>query len=322
MQPLRLKLNALLTRLVPTYSRNSSNPRINSYDTQYNQTCLRTIIRYHQFPNYTINSILVTVTALLIASLLLPHQAHAQQASEQDRSPVLSSEASLGVARLVDVIDEDVIDGHVISTTENGAILSIVPYDGQVMGVVARDAAIVIGSSDVENGVPVISHGQVYILVSTQEGAINKGGLLTTSNIPGVAVKAVKSGYVLGVALEDYDNSDPQRTEKIVVDLNLHYFNSKPTFPGSLSDILKIALLPTRDGPAPIFKYVVAAAVVLASFAFSFLTFGRTAAKGVEALGRNPAARKTIYLGIIFNVSVIVVIVLAGLTVAFLILRL
>ncbi len=52
------------------------------------------------------------------------------------------------------------------------------------------------------------------------------------------------------------------------------------------------------------------------------MTFGRTAAKGVEAMGRNPSASKIISLGIIFNVGIVVVIVLAGLSVAFMILRL
>ena len=110
--------------------------------------------------------------------------------------------------------------------------------------------------------------------------------------------------------------------DKIAADVNLHYFNSKPTFPGSLSDILKIVLLPTREGPTAIFKYIVAALVLISSIILGFMSFGRTAAKGVEALGRNPAASKIIHLGIIFNVAIVVIIILAGLTVAFLILRL
>jgi F0F1-type ATP synthase membrane subunit c/vacuolar-type H+-ATPase subunit K len=140
--------------------------------------------------------------------------------------------------------------------------------------------------------------------------------------MPGVGVKAVKDGYVLGSALEDYNSSDPKRADIIALEFNLHYFNAKPQFPGSLTDILKIALLPTKDGPTPLFKYIVAGIVVVASFVLAFMTFGRTAAKGVEALGRNPAASRIIHLGIIFNVGIVVIIVLAGLTVAFLILRL
>jgi F0F1-type ATP synthase membrane subunit c/vacuolar-type H+-ATPase subunit K len=162
----------------------------------------------------------------------------------------------------------------------------------------------------------------VYLLVSTQQGNIQKGDILTASTIPGVAVKATKSGYVLGNALEGYSNSDPKKTGKIAVDLSLHYFNSRSTFAGTLTDIFKIAVLPTKDSPSPIFKYVVAAIVVLGSLVLGFLTFGRTAAKGVEALGRNPAASAVIHLGIIINVCLVIVIIIAGLAVSFLILRL
>lgn len=231
-------------------------------------------------------------------------------------------ETPLGVARVVEIKDKNTPDGSIITSTEKGAVLATVPYDPHVMGVVARDAAILIANQNQTGGLPVIANGQVYVLVSSKDGSIKKGDMLTTSTTPGVAVKAVKSGYVLGTAFEDYSNPDPKKVDKIVVDLDLHYFNSKPTFPGSLTDIFKIALLTTREAPTAIFKYLAAAAVVLGSFVLGFMTFGRTAAKGVEALGRNPAAHQIIYLGIIFNISVVVVIILAGLTVAFLILRL
>jgi F0F1-type ATP synthase membrane subunit c/vacuolar-type H+-ATPase subunit K len=235
---------------------------------------------------------------------------------------ILEGTGSLGVAKLVSTVEKDVKDGTVLSATNHGAEASSVPYDSQVLGVVARDAAIVLTAANTENGVPVIPYGQVYVLVSSQDGKITKGDMVTTSTIPGVAVVAKKSGYVLGTAMEDYTGSDPKRPELIAVDLNLHYFNSKTTFPGSLTDVFKIALLSTKDGPSALLKYLVAALVVIGSFVLGFMTFGRTAAKGVEALGRNPAAGKIISVGIVFNVTIVVAIVLAGLTVAFLILRL
>lgn len=223
---------------------------------------------------------------------------------------------------MIEVRDKNVKDGSVISSANAGAKLSDIPYDPQVMGVVSQDAGILFASENVQNGVPVISVGKLYVLVSARDGEIKKGDLITTSTIPGVAVKAQKDGYVLGMALEDFKSANPQQAEKIAVELNLHYFNAKPTLLGSLTDILKFALLPTKDSPTPIFKYIVAALVVIASFVLGFMTFGRTAAKGVEALGRNPAASKIIHFGIVLNISIVVIIILAGLTVAFLILRL
>lgn len=243
-------------------------------------------------------------------------------AQSKDSSSSVEGAATLGVAKLVSTTIKTIKDGSVVSSSQNGAIPSNVPYDSQVIGVVSQDAAIQISTSDTTTTVPVISDGTVYVLVSSKNGPIAKGDLLTTSTIPGVAIKADKSGYVLGTALENYTNPNPSQIDKIAVDLNLHYFNSKPSFTGSLTDIFKFALLPTKDSPSPIYKYIVAAAVVLASFVLAFMTFGRTAAKGVEALGRNPSASRIIHLGIIFNVTIVVIIVFAGLTVAFLILRL
>jgi len=223
---------------------------------------------------------------------------------------------------MVNTNAKNVKDGSVLSNSENEAILSTTPYDPQVLGVVSQDAAILINNASSKNAVPVIANGNVYVLVSTQQGNIKKGDYLTTSTIPGVAVKATDAGYVLGTALEDYDNSDAKQAQLIAVNLNLHYFNTKPTFVGTLTDILKLALLPTTNGTNPFWKYIVAAIVVLSSFVLGFMTFGRTAAKGVEAMGRNPSASKIISLGIIFNVGIVVVIVVAGLSVAFMILRL
>lgn len=228
---------------------------------------------------------------------------------------------TLGVARVVQVKDKNLKDGTILSSAKDGASSSTVPYDSQVQGVVSRDAGIIINNGSYD-GVPVISVGTVYVLVSSKEGNIQKGDLIATSTIPGVGVKAIKDGYVIGTALEDYQSSDPKKADIIAVEFNLHYFNAKPQFPGSLTDVLKIALLPTKDGPTPLFKYIIAGLVCIASFVLAFLTFGRTAAKGVEALGRNPAASKIIHLGILFNVSIVVVIVFSGLVISFLILRL
>ncbi|HZE86611.1 MAG TPA: hypothetical protein VE090_00230 [Methylomirabilota bacterium] len=256
----------------------------------------------------------------LLAALAFSSPVFAQTT---DKNAGVDAAATLGVARMVEVKNSTVKDGSILSTSNQGAFPSNISYDPQVVGVVSRDAGVILNSDNNPNtSVPVISVGAVYVLVSSKEGPIKKGDLITTSTIPGVGVKANDGGYVLGTALEGYDNPDSKRIDKIAVDLNLHYFNSKPSLAGSLSDIFKIALLPTKDAPAPLFKYIVAALVVCGSFVLGFMSFGRTAAKGVEALGRNPAASKIIHLGIIFNVFIVIMIVLSGLTVAFLILRL
>ncbi len=266
---------------------------------------------------------IIILSILFCISLTITKTVFAQTpTAAQNTSTAVEGAATLGVAHIVEVANNNIPDGSILSSSKQGAVLSTIPYDSQVLGIVSRDAAIILDTTGEKNGVPVISVGTVYILVSTQQGSIKKGDTLTTSTIPGVAVKAVKDGYVLGEALEDYTNPNIKQVDKMAVNLELHYFNSKPTLAGTLSDILKLVVLPTQEGPGPIFKYLVAAGVVLASLALGFLSFGRTAAKGVEALGRNPAAGRIIQLGIIFNVTIVVVIVAAGLIIGFLILRL
>jgi hypothetical protein len=260
-------------------------------------------------------SLKIFLLGVIFFFVLSPLQAFAQ--SDKD----VQGAGTLGVARMIEVQDKNVKDGSIISNSATGPKLSTVPYDPQVLGVVSQDAGIIFATGS-DKSVPVISIGRVYILVSAKNGNIKKGDLLTTSTIPGVAVKADADGYVLGTALEEYKNTNPKQIDTIALELNLHYFNAKPTLLGSLTDIFKFALLPSKDSPTPIFKYIVAAAVVLASIVLGFMTFGRTAAKGVEALGRNPAASKIIHLGIILNITIVIVIVLAGLTIGFLILRL
>lgn len=258
---------------------------------------------------------------LLFIALFLPHKISAQSPSPA-RAAVADIEATLGVARMLEVADKNVPDGSILSAGQKGAILTIVPYDSQILGIVSRNAAIILNSTTSDNAVPVISTGTVYIRATTAEGDIKKGDLLASSTNPGVAVKAVKDGFVLGSSLEDYTNSNKQEVASIAASLDLHYFNSKPVFPGNLSDVFKLIVLPTKDGPGPFFKYIMAGLVVLGSMVLGFFSFGRAAAKGVEALGRNPSASRVIHLGIIFNVTITVAIALAGLVVAFLILRL
>jgi hypothetical protein len=55
--------------------------------------------------------------------------------------------------------------------------------------------------------VPVKTAGMTYVRFTDKNGKIKKGDPVTSSNIPGVAMKATDSGMILGVALEDANDS-------------------------------------------------------------------------------------------------------------------
>lgn len=75
-----------------------------------------------------------------------------------------------------------------------------VPYDPRIAGVYSSRPGFLLGI--LPEGIPVALTGRVPTKVSTVNGAIAIGDPLTTSEYPGVAMKATKPGMILGYALE------------------------------------------------------------------------------------------------------------------------
>ena len=101
----------------------------------------------------------------------------------------------------------------VIDAQQRGAMsLSSLPYDRRVAGVAAgannyRSAITLRAMEGTEGKVPVTLTGTAYCLASNANGAIKAGDLLTTSSVPGHAMKVTDHeaarGAILGKALED-----------------------------------------------------------------------------------------------------------------------
>lgn len=230
------------------------------------------------------------------------------------------SNTSFAVANNVPIKDKIIHDGDIVSSTPTGFVLSRIPYDSSMNGVVSNDAAIIFVVSGDDATYPVVTSGTAQVNCSNKEGSIKKGDLVTSSSNAGSCIKASKAGYVLGTALEDFK---PEASEgKLRVALNVHYVTPSFTLSGSLSDIFKLSALASYEQPLTVFKYVIAAIVVIVSFIFGFWYFGRIAKTGVEALGRNPLASRMIQFGIVINVVITVAIIGAGLILALVIIRL
>jgi len=108
-----------------------------------------------------------------------------------------SSDPDLGAKDVV-VLDPQMQDGVKKSTKA---------YQKGVVGVIATKPGMILGSESLnQSGIPVAVAlaGRVPVKVSTESGAIIHGDYLTTSSTPGVAMKAVKAGQVIGEAMTDY----------------------------------------------------------------------------------------------------------------------
>src|SRR5258706_1392143 len=107
--------------------------------------------------------------------------------------------SSIGIATYMPVAG-DVEDGDVVSSTEKGYFKSEKAYDPQVVGVVTSKPAISLKVDSQKKGVPVVNVGTVVVKVTGTNDKIRKGAFITTSSKPGVAMKATRSGYIIGQA--------------------------------------------------------------------------------------------------------------------------
>ncbi|QQG41614.1 MAG: hypothetical protein HYV90_05680 [Candidatus Woesebacteria bacterium] len=80
-------------------------------------------------------------------------------------------------------------------------------YEDETLGIVSTRPNLVIGDAIKEgnNVVPVALAGRVPVKVTAENGPIVAGDKLTSSSIPGVAMKATKTGITVGTAMSDFN---------------------------------------------------------------------------------------------------------------------
>lgn len=225
--------------------------------------------------------------------------------------------------------------GSIVSFENNKYRLSDKPYDSKMVGVVVEQADIIV---EEENSALadtlMINKGETKILVNGETGPIEVGDLLTASSTPGQAMKADKDGIIVAVAIDAFEPSDPQDSALIKGLIDIRFTTLGDTFSADsigLSDQGMVSTLKRSvteilglgsgglAGTSPIFRYTLATLVVAIAFISGFLLFGRIALRGVEALGRNPLAKKTILIGIIMNSFFTVLLVALAVVLAYII---
>lgn len=97
-------------------------------------------------------------------------------------------------------------------------------YNNHILGIVSTLPALAIGDVNKEGvgAKPVALSGRVPVKVNTENGPIKVGDLLTSSSTPGVAMKAIKSGSIIGQAMQSFDG---QGVGKVLVFVKTGYGN-------------------------------------------------------------------------------------------------
>jgi len=223
---------------------------------------------------------------------------------------------SSGIAVYIPVVDKDVKEGSIVVLSNSGYVLGTKPYDPNIFGVVVADPALAFESNQPDS-YPVVSQGKVPLLVSGTNGDIKKGDLITTSTIPGVGQKVTDAGFVVATALEDYSGSE---IGTILVVLNVGAGSVSANTTGSILKAFDFVLNAPYLAPLAVLRYVFAAIMVVLSFVVAVGYFGRISSLGIEAIGRNPLARKAIIFGVVMNIVLALSIVASGVIIAWLVL--
>lgn len=213
-------------------------------------------------------------------------------------------------------------EGNIVAFSDGQYILSKVAYDQFMVGVVTANPAI---TQDIQGPIPsypVINAGQGFVLVTTGNGEIKKGDFITSSTIPGIGMKATKSGYTIGVALEGFNAKNTKTIGKIPISINIHYFIGNAPITSNLLDLLTLSAVATYESPSLVFKYILSGGIVALSLLFAFVLISKTANKGIDALGRNPLSSTDIHIGIALNVFIAVILLITGGIMGYLVLRL
>lgn len=228
-----------------------------------------------------------------------------------------SSEFSSGIAVSIPISDSQVQDGDIVVSTDKGYQIAHIEYDPTIFGIVTMKPAVSFESTN-PNAFSVITNGKSYVRV---KGVIKKGDYITSSSVKGVGERVTNTGFIIGTALESFQGVNPKEIGKVLVTVNPRY-NTAVTFSRGINLFTNIRSAAASPFLSPLtsLRYLFAVVITAVSFGFSFWYFGRFGKTGIEALGRNPLAAKTISAGIIANILLTVVVFASGLFLAYLIL--
>lgn len=212
----------------------------------------------------------------------------------------------------------------------------------QMLGVVVSGADVPLSLS---NGAPdqevlVASQGRFEVLVSNQNGPVNRGDYITVSNLSGVGMKADdRQELVLGVALSAFQGTDdahgtssfkdsdgkerPVGLGRIPVDVRvasnpLFNENNKAGVPGFMARVAEVV----TDEPVSALRiYMAVGAIVVTMFVAGSVVYAGTRSS-IVSIGRNPLAKKSIARSMVEVALVAVVIFIIGLVAVYLLLTL
>jgi F0F1-type ATP synthase membrane subunit c/vacuolar-type H+-ATPase subunit K len=247
--------------------------------------------------------------------------------------PILAQTPGFEVTSVYEIADQEAVNGDLLRNGENGITRTSFEYDSKLFGIHQDNPLIVFRNVD-DTGIAIVRSGTAVVNVTTYNGEIKKGDFITSSTVPGKGQKATQSGYVLGMALENFSANESNRTTisgkevavgQIPVALRIEFAEiDRARSSNRLMEYLEAALFSNVQDQTQFFKiirYTGSVVVLLATAIFAYLVFARTISSGVQAIGRNPLAKSSIQIAIILNIIFSAIVIILGIIASFVLLR-
>ena len=185
----------------------------------------------------------------------------------------------------------------------------------------------------------VANSGHYELLVSNQNGSIEKGDYITMSSLPGIGMKADTSKpKIIGKATSNFGKgSDSLETVTLknnngsTTDVSVGlisadvYLGSNPFYQNNLSSIpgflSRVADTITNKPISPVRIYLSTFVLLMALLITGIILYS-TVRNSIVAFGRNPLARKNIIIGMVQTTTIALIILIAGVFAVYLILNL
>jgi hypothetical protein len=246
-------------------------------------------------------------------------------------------------------VAQNVTQGYqTTAALQKGMIVALDPVDAtrvvplaqgsatNMLGVVVDpgDAPVSLSNNDQATQVYVATYGQYNVLVSTQNGAIKTGDLVSISSLEGVGAKANSTDTtILGKALQSFDgkstavgsttlNGTTVQLGRIIVDISVAHnpIYQAPVAAGVPHFLARAAQYVTNKPVSAVRLYSSLAIFSLSTVIAASLLYSAVR-NSVRAVGRNPLAKHLIMRNLLQVVLIALIVFIIGLLAVYLLLK-
>jgi hypothetical protein len=236
--------------------------------------------------------------AVFAALNLLP--IHALAAASQSISQGFRASGELGVGMLVSYRDEE---------SEVAVAAATPDRSERLVGVAGENALIEL--SDGTTQTQVITNGFAMALVSDINGEVSAGDKITISPIPGVGMKILENGTIVGTAQESFSSAENIRNVEVTdrtgskktvqvgllpIQVSVTYYQQPDTGKSILPQfILELARVISGGRQVSVVRVIVALIVLLTGILVIGVLVYTSVRSSILSIGRNPLAAKAVH---------------------------